>query len=281
LYADIAAGTLADGVVPFEPQFELWSDGAEKRRWILLPEGERIDTGDMDAWAFPAGTKLWKEFRRDGMRVETRLLQKLGPRDDHWVGVAYLWNADQGDAAAVPGGAENALGTAHDVPDAGQCIGCHGGRKSHVLGFSAVQLSAPAGEGALDLEGLIAMGRLTDPPAGAFDVPGDETERAALGYLHANCAHCHNQERPETDGPRCFDPKKDVDFLLSVGDLGAPSDTAAYRTTDCCIVPGDSETSSLVERVSQRDGRSAMPPLATEEVDGAGVKLLRRWIDGM
>jgi hypothetical protein len=227
------------------------------------------------------GTKLWKEFRRDGVRVETRLLQKLGPRDEHWVGVAYLWDADQGDAAAVSGGAKNALGTAHDVPDAGQCIGCHGGRKSHVLGFSAVQLSAPAGEGAFDLEELVATGRLTDPPAGAFDVPGDETERAALGYLHANCAHCHNQERPDTDGPRCFDPQKDVDFLLSVGELGAPSDTAAYRTTDCCIVPGDSESSSLIERISQREGRSAMPPLSTEEVDDAGVKLLRRWIDGM
>ena len=32
LYQSIAAKTLAPGVLPFTPQFPLWSDGAEKRR---------------------------------------------------------------------------------------------------------------------------------------------------------------------------------------------------------------------------------------------------------
>jgi hypothetical protein len=39
LYADIASDTMAPGVVPFTPQFELWSDGAVKRRWMQLPPG--------------------------------------------------------------------------------------------------------------------------------------------------------------------------------------------------------------------------------------------------
>jgi hypothetical protein len=36
LYDDIANDVIAADVVPFAPQFELWSDGAAKRRWIRL-----------------------------------------------------------------------------------------------------------------------------------------------------------------------------------------------------------------------------------------------------
>ena len=68
LYADLRADALAPGVLPYRPQFELWSDGASKRRWISLPPGTRIDTSDMDSWQFPEGTKLWKEFSRDNVR---------------------------------------------------------------------------------------------------------------------------------------------------------------------------------------------------------------------
>ena len=82
LFADAARESLAPGVMAYAPRFQLWSDGAEKRRWLWLPPGTRIDTSDMDSWVFPVGTKFWKEFTRDGVRVETRLLEKLGPGDD-------------------------------------------------------------------------------------------------------------------------------------------------------------------------------------------------------
>src|SRR5687767_4958187 len=69
LFSDLATEQLSPGVRAYRPRYELWSDGAEKRRWILLPEGERIDTSNMDDWVFPVGTKLWKEFSRDGTRA--------------------------------------------------------------------------------------------------------------------------------------------------------------------------------------------------------------------
>ncbi|WP_437974067.1 hypothetical protein WMF11_36625 [Sorangium sp. So ce295] len=116
LYADIAARAVASDVVAYEPGFALWSDGAEKRRFIRLPPGAQIDTGDQDAWQFPDGTRLWKEFRRDGALVETRLLAKVGPAPEDWASVAYVWNADGTDALATPGGAADARGTPHDVP---------------------------------------------------------------------------------------------------------------------------------------------------------------------
>src|SRR5882672_4468441 len=90
LFADLPSESLVEGVVAYRPQFELWSDGASKRRWIYLPPGTRIDSSDMDAWQFPEGTKFWKEFTRDGVRVETRLLHKVGPQAGDWVGVSYV-----------------------------------------------------------------------------------------------------------------------------------------------------------------------------------------------
>src|SRR5688572_13616865 len=73
LYSGPATESLAPDVRSFRPRFELWSDGASKRRFIWLPPGTQIETSDMDEWQFPVGTKLWKEFTRDGVRVETRL----------------------------------------------------------------------------------------------------------------------------------------------------------------------------------------------------------------
>src|SRR3954468_10090688 len=51
LYTDIATGELAPGVLLFTPRFPLWSDGSEKQRWLLLPNGTQIDTSNMDDWA--------------------------------------------------------------------------------------------------------------------------------------------------------------------------------------------------------------------------------------
>jgi hypothetical protein len=145
LYGGHGIGILAAGVRAYRPRFELWSDGADKQRWVQLP-GAAIDTRDMDAWQFPAGTKFWKEFARDGRRIETRLLAKLGPAPGDWVGASYVWLADGSDAVLTPEGESDANGTNHDVPSAAQCFGCHGGASSRILGFSAIQLSDGAGE---------------------------------------------------------------------------------------------------------------------------------------
>lgn len=280
LYADQATGTLAPGVRAFAPRYALWSDGASKRRWVLLPPGERIDTRDMDSWQFPQGTRLWKEFTRDGVRVETRLLQKVGPEEGDWAAVAYVWNPEQTAAEATPAGAADANGTPHDVPSASECMGCHGGTRSRVLGFSAIQLAYDAPAGMLDLQGLLSEGALTAPPEGPLAVPGNETERAALGYLHANCGHCHNQRRPEQNGARCFAPQNELDFWLRVDRLGSVQETPTYQSavgSGGPIEPGNPDDSRLIHRVSTRDDAS-MPPLGTEVVDTRTVELLRRWM---
>jgi hypothetical protein len=113
-------------------------------------------------------------------------------------------------------------------------------------------------------------------------VPGNETERAALGYLHANCANCHNQDRPEADVAPCMNPNNDLDFWLTVADLASPQDTPTYQSAiGQAIEPGDPAASLLIERASTRQLFDRMPPLGSEILDDEGIKLLTGWIEAM
>jgi hypothetical protein len=280
-------GILAsDGVLPgsrvsaYEPAFALWSDGAAKRRWIELPVRTPIDTSDADDWRFPAGTRFYKEFARDGHRIETRVLFKWGPDDGDWSGAAYLWLDDQSDAIIAPGGARDVDESGDDVPSAAECWACHGGRRSHVLGFSALQLRARA-DAPLSLDDLERAGMLSHP-LDVPPIPGEETERRALGYLHANCGHCHNTRRPRRDGPRCYDPERTLDLSLPLAALGRAGAAPAYASAvPEWITPGAPDRSRLLELVARRGALLHMPPLATEVVDEEGVALIRAWIEGL
>lgn len=284
--------TLAEGVLPFEPEYVLWSDTAAKQRWVKLPAGSQIDTSEMDYWVYPVGTKLFKEFVRDGVRVETRLLQKID--DGEWFLRAFQWNEEQTDAEARPDGVFDASGTEHDIPSENQCINCHDKMPDIALGFSAVQLSH-SGEG-VTLQQLIDEDRLSDPPAGPFTIPGTDTERAALGYLHANCGNCHQ--------PRSFVANMvDMYLWLPTGDLADVTNTPTVLTTvdrdsaqpyfetgngaggdtsfNTRIVAGDPESSIVYLRMVTRETGQAMPPVGSEIVDDDGASAVQQWIADM
>jgi hypothetical protein len=199
-----------------------------------------------------------------------------------WIGVAYLWQRGGSEAVAAPYGAVDAAGTAHDVPAANECSACHGGRSGYVLGFSALQLAQPSEPDFLNLDELIREDLVSDIPATTPRVPGNETEQAALGYLHANCSHCHNGARPQRGGSRCFDPDSDIDFFVRAAEGPNVTETATYRTAkDVCFEPGQPDESALIELMGQRSRFRQMPPLATELVDAPAVAQLRRWIEAM
>lgn len=280
LYQDAALSQLAPELREYTPAHELWSDGASKRRWLRLPPDTRIDTSDMNAWGFPVGTQLWKEFSEHGRRVETRLLERVEDSADGWVAVAYVWNEAGTDAMARPDGAEDVLQTSHDVPGARACMTCHGGQRQRVLGFSALQLSHPArSEADWTLERLVHAGLLSTPPAAPITIPGTASEVAALGYLHANCGSCHNRERAG-DG-RYFRPPPRLDLWLRVEELATPAATATYRSSiGELVVPGAAEESRLFRRFTHASWfRRRMPPLGSEVLDANGTRILARWID--
>jgi len=235
------------GVRAFEPRFALWSDGAAKRRWIALPAGTAIDASRPDAWRFPAGTRLWKEFSVDGRPVETRHFV-LG-EDGRWAYASYVWTGD--DAVRAPARGQTITlpgGKAYAVPSTGDCIACHGGARSPVLGFAALQLG-PAVP-ALMREGLLKGA----PAAWAMQAPdfiaASPAERAARGYLHGNCAHCH------------FDGGVPVPLRLAL-DVGQPP----------APVP---DAAKVLKRAGTRNPYQQMPPLGTREVDALGLALLAR-----
>ncbi|HET6335706.1 MAG TPA: PQQ-binding-like beta-propeller repeat protein [Polyangiales bacterium] len=265
LYADIATRTLAEGVWPFAPQGTLWSDGADKHRWVYLPPGTAIDSANMDDWIFPVGTKFWKEFSIAGKRIETRLLEKRSA--DDWRMIAFLWDADGSEARALPRGQRNALGTEHDIPNQDYCVRCHGGVADIALGFNAAQLGEGSG---LTTATLVQAGRLTAPPTTALRVPGDDTARAALLYLHANCNGCHN--------PRTFiSNATGVDFSLPVASLGNVETTPVYATIAQDLMGGLKE-SSVLQRIGARGIQGQMPPIASEKVDEAGLAAVTAWM---
>jgi hypothetical protein len=270
-------GISDDNVQAYEPQFELWSDGASKNRWILLPENSRIDTSNMDLWEFPEGTKLWKEFQIDGKKIETRILEKIGTSREDWSAVAYLWNDDQTEAFIAVDGAEDVKGTTHDVPTAGQCFGCHGGRPNRVLGFSAIQLAHTNADG-LDMSNLIELDLLTNPPESSITVPGTNEEKSALGYLHANCSHCHNKENPAPDN-QCFNPQRSFSFLLKAATSSVTTSQTYTTAIDKVIKSGKASSSDVIKQMAVREDDNGMPPLGTEKVDNSGLSLIRAWIN--
>ncbi|MBB5015666.1 hypothetical protein [Rehaibacterium terrae] len=289
---------------PFTPQYPLWTDGAGKRRWLYLPPGTHIDASDPDAWDFPPGTRLWKEFSH-GRPIETRLIERLP--DGAWRFATYVWNEDGSEAvlapergiAALP--APEAPGGRYRIPSRDDCRACHEGGKVPVLGFSALQLSpdrdplAPNAEplrpGDADLPGLVARGQLVNLPPQLLAEPpriraGSPSERATLGYLHANCGHCHNRASAD-------DPAVPVDLSLS-RQVGADRDDAQalkalietrlrYRghgsSADLpLIAPGDAEASVLLQRMRTRNPMARMPPLGTRIPDPEALELIGRWI---
>ena len=296
LYSDIGAKTIAAGVVEFRPRWELWSDEAVKRRWILLPPDTQIDTSDMDFWSFPVGTKLWKEFVRGGDRIETRLLQKIGPDDENasWFMVAFQWDSGETDAVAVPGGVVDDQGV-NDIPDRAKCRQCHGSNRNPGvgLGFSALQLDYDAGAGGMDLERLVAEDRLTVEPTGAapyFPLPaetGAPVIEPALGYLHANCGGCHN---PRSDVAMNTVPVQ-LRLLTAAEHRSSWAVTPTYATAvnvlatlgsagSHLVRPADTAQSAVYNRLNLVGGLQ-MPPVGRELVDPTGVAAVAAWIDSL
>jgi cytochrome c553 len=300
LYAEPGSPALHPEVIEFVPQYPLWSDGASKRRYLRLPLGSSIDGSNPDAWVFPVGTRFWKEFSL-GRRVETRTIERLP--NGTWRFASYAWDEQGRDARLVPEGGRLRVaplartGLHHDIPSRGDCVACHeaGGGRAPVLGFTALQLSpdrdprAPHAEvppaSALDLTDLIARGLVRSYPA-EFARPRIEaqarTERAALGYLHANCAGCHNAHGALAD--------LELDFEQSVG-TGAGSArvlesvlrrAARFRLPDQerseRVVPGEPAQSVVQFRLSSRQLAQQMPPLGSKVVDQEAAELVAAWI---
>lgn len=299
----------APGVIPYEVNAPLWSDGAVKDRLLALPGTSRIRIDGIrndavqpatPSWDFPVGTVLVKTFSLDAgsgakrRRIETRLLARLETPsgESAWRGFSYRWKDDQSDAELVAAeGQDVEVGRqAWRFPGRRECGMCHTPSASFVLGVTTAQMNRDVearGEGPVNqLKRLERLGLFDGPlPAAPAALPRladwtDEREDLTLrarSYLHANCAHCHV---PLGGGNSPFRVHATLS-LRQTATVDEPPVHGDFGLADArLIAPGAPDRSILAHRMGLT-GPGRMPPLASSVVDEQGVKLLRAWIAGM
>lgn len=277
----------AEGLIPYGVNAALWSDGAEKGRWMALPDGKTITVGADGDFDLPVGSVLMKSFSVFGKRIETRLL--VHHEDGDWAGYSYEWNDAQTDAVLLPSGKSKAVGAqTWTYPSRTDCLRCHTKGAGRTLGLEVGQLNGdfpyPGTGAANQLRTLEHIGAFAAPvgePAqlASYPQPSGQAPVAdrARAYLHANCSGCH---RPNGGAGRAtMDLRFATPFKDTATCNAAPQIDDFGSTETRLIVPGSPEKSILDLRVHATDVKR-MPPLARTIVDPAGSALIDEWIKG-
>ena len=300
----------ADALLPYTVQSPLWSDGAEKQRWVALPENDTVDFSEEGPWEFPVGTTFIKHFSialderfpEQQHPLETRFLVHGAP--SAYYGFTYKWNADGTDAELLrERRVENltiveADGSVREqrytYPSPADCLTCHTVQAGQVLGARTAQLNgiihyesgsynqiaawAQLGlfgytldAGDLDVDALDALPRLA-----SIDDDSRSLEDRVRSYWDSNCSMCHGVDptiRANWDA-RFSTP------LESQKVLGIPPQSTSGEG-DAIIWPGDTERSVLFRRSNTTDPSRRMPPLGRSRIDTAYVDALSSWIQSL
>lgn len=314
------SGAPGAGLVPYDLNAPLWSDGATKARWLALPDGESITIGADGDFEFPVGTVLAKEFTQEGVRVETRLFVRHP--DGVWAGYSYAWVDGSGnaltDAELLPEAAATrpvpGTSATWTYPSRNQCLTCHTEAAGRSLGVEVGQLNREltypsTGITANQLDTLAAVGMIDDPSSfgdRAFPNYDDTSIPVAdrvWSYLHSNCSNCHRVGGSGMGG-RSAMPSVSYDLfadrsgdhpleaalcgvVAGSGDLGLGTGAQLVEPG----LPGDWSNlgaggSVLYLRMAARPGVSgstgAMPLIGSEQVDDVhGLPLTAEWIQGL
>ncbi|MBB3033277.1 SO2930 family diheme c-type cytochrome [Alteriqipengyuania lutimaris] len=278
-FLDPAADEPAPGVTPYRLNMPLFSDGADKHRFVYVPDGAPVDHGEQGLLQFPVGSALIKTFAFGERKIETRVLLH---RANGWIALPYVWNEEQTQATLALAGKRVPVTTpsgediSYRVPNKNQCKECHGLQ-------GAV---TPIGPKVRNLSAAWLESFLGTVPEGADTMPlwedraSAQTAAAARAYLDVNCAHCH---RPgSTASNSGLDLRWETDDPHAIGIGKRP--VAAGRGSGGLmfdIVPGDPEASILVYRMASDEPGVAMPELGKATVHEEGVALVESWIAGM
>ena len=308
----------AAGVHPYSLKTPLFTDYAEKLRFVYLPDGSKINYNATEVLDFPVGSALIKtfyypnDFRKPekGRRLmETRVLLH---EEAGWKALPYVWNEEQTEAYLEVAGETTEVKYidksgkkkkhAYGVPNVNQCKGCH--NRNEVLspiGPSARQLNSdleissylihealskyPAGN---QLETLKANNLIEGMPqmsaipeiADWQDAAHYSLDERARAWLDINCAHCHRPEGPaNTSGLNLSIHNTD---LTSLGILKSPVATGrAAADFKFDIVPGKPDESILVYRIASTDPGIMMPELGRKTVHEESVQLIKAWIQSL
>jgi mono/diheme cytochrome c family protein len=229
-YTNIAlkSRTVTSGIVPFEVNAPLWSDGAHKARWISVPTGKKVVPSDSDHYQYPDGTVFIKNFAMDSVYGDTNttfifetrfLIIRISGADTAYEGITYKWNRKNTDGELIPPSA--ALDTGIELtwggrkiakrwhyPSTVDCAQCHQSRG--VLGFLTPQLNRGGAGANNQLAKLVTAGVLSSNPAskpavaafawhGMAETGVSDTVKAR-SYFASNCSQCHGNSHVELEG---------------------------------------------------------------------------------
>ncbi|MDX2249255.1 MAG: SO2930 family diheme c-type cytochrome [Bacteroidia bacterium] len=309
-------GKIADqipekGVIPYSLPTPLFTDYAQKLRFVKLPEGKMASYNPKDVLDFPEGTVLIKTFfyyhdernPEKGRRLmETRLLIR---GENEWEAFPYHWNEEQTDATLEVAGDTKTvkwinrkgkkISLEYAMPNLNQCKGCHNTDGKLVpIGPSARQLNHPlekdrgieiANQLVYWSENNILLGLPEDaseiPQIAVWDNPASGTEdERARAWLDINCAHCHNPKGPANTSGLLLDIYQKDSHLWGV--FKAP--VAAGRGSgghQYDIDPGNPESSILYYRLASTDPGIMMPELGRKMIPTEAAELIYDWIKNM
>ncbi len=317
LFTSVEAQTPAPGVTAYEVNAAPWADYTSAERWMALPGPAPLTIEENGRWTFPDGAALVKtvsiemqpgvpESRR---RLETQVLLR---DSGAWRPYTYVWNEEQTDAVladaagtqlplkvADPAAPEGTREQTYRVASRAECQVCHnpwvemkttiyGVQSASPLGLSVAQLNRSVrrdGGSVNQLAALRDQGWLTGLPddldaaphyVDPYDADADLNERARA-YLQVNCAHCH---QPHAGGTATIDLSYGVP-LADAQLIDVRPAQGAFGISDARIIaPGDAAGSVLLYRMTKTGG-GRMPRLGSDEVDPAGMQLIRDWISQM
>lgn len=274
------------GVTPYALGTPLWSDGADKLRFIYLPEGTQLAADGEGLLQFPVGAAIIKTFAfgtgADRRLIETRVLLH---RAEGWVALPYRWNAEQTEATLALTGGRIELTTpageaiSYAIPNKNQCKTCHSKDGQVIpIGPKARNLSVEW------MAQMMQSGALDRLPPGGATMPlwaarkdTDPAAPLARAYLDVNCAHCHQPGGSASNSG--LDLRWEQPDAHAIGIMKRP--VAAGRGAgghDFSILPGEPDKSILLFRMDSAEPGIAMPELGKSSVDREGVAVVRKWI---
>ena len=287
-FVDGAAQAPGKGVVPYRLNTPLFSDGAEKLRFVYVPNGKLARAQGEGLLDLPVGSALIKTFAfgvgDDRRLIETRVLLH---RADGWVALPYRWNEEQTEARLAIAGARLEVSTpqgeaiSYRIPNKNQCKECHGLDGAVVpIGPKARNLSAEW------LDGFVGQGKLDEAPELAARLPlWEERETASIdaaarAYLDVNCAHCHRPGATASNSGLDLRWEQHDPHAIGIGKRPVAAGRGAGGH-DFDIVPGQPDNSILTYRMGSLEPGVAMPELGKSTIDRQGLRIVRRWVGQM
>ncbi len=290
------------GVVAYDLNTPLFSDYANKHRFVWMPAGTSAAYSNGDVFDFPVGTIISKTFtfpddKNPGKEklIETRLLVR---GKSGWVALPYVWNEGQTEArlevaaSPVQVAFTDPTGRKHNIsysiPNSNECAQCHEraktllpiGPKARNLNKDFVYTDGAANQlaywakigylrGAPSPEQAPKVPVWDDPKSGSLDA-------RARAYLDNNCAHCH-QPGGVAGYTGSLLGYNETD-LRKLGFFKLPNSAGYTGNRPYDIVPGKPADSILLYRMESTRPKEMMPEIGRAIAHLEGVELIREWL---